>query len=355
MPHFLDTLPFDWSRPESRELHDFLAGIHFREGPVVEFAVRAGVKPATVAWGRPMHSVWHDLITKARNQNRLRALLEQVAENDEAVAHRLRELMAAEPVVEAPAAVDSGVAWKGFDARDAWERQIFDQPTLLDVAFMRRGVELAPAVVRLLVTLESGRAYGTAFRIGEDLLLTNHHVLYDIGLGPGPGTGPGPGPGFGPATRVEAWLHYELDTAARHRAHTVVRCRPETITGDPAHDWAVIRADGPLPDDIPVVELADSEPVSVGERVSIIQHPNGGVKKIGMHHNIVRHVDDDVIQYWTDTEAGSSGSPVFNERWQLVGLHHRWVAVEELGKREFRNQGRRISRVAEGLASAGVL
>ncbi|MGO4757402.1 trypsin-like peptidase domain-containing protein, partial [Streptomyces sp. 2MCAF27] len=276
--------------PESRELHDFLAGIHFREGPVVEFAVRAGVKPATVAWDRPMHSVWHDLITKARNQNRLRALLEQVAENDEAVALRLGELMAAEPVVEAPAAVDTGVVWKGFDARDAWERQIFDQPTLLDVAFMRRGVELAPAVVRLLVTLESGgRAYGTAFRIGEDLLLTNHHVLYDNG----PVSAPGP------ATRVEAWLHYELDTAARHRAHTVVRCRPETITGDPAHDWAVIRADGPLPDDIPVVELADAEPVSVGERVSIIQHPNGGVKKIGMHHNIVRHVDDDVIQYWT--------------------------------------------------------
>ncbi|WP_319688172.1 trypsin-like peptidase domain-containing protein [Streptomyces sp. ME19-01-6] len=346
LPHFLDALPFDWSRPESRELHDLLAGIHFREGPVVEFAVRAGVKPATIAWDRPMHSVWHDLITKARNQNRLRALLEQVAESDEAVALRLRELMAAEPVVEAPAAADSGVVWKGFDARGGWERQIFDEPTLLDVAFMRRGVELAPAVVRLLVALESGRAYGTAFRIGDDLLLTNHHVLFDPGSGPVGGT---------PATRVEAWLHYELDTAARHRVHTVVHCRPETITGDRTHDWAVIRADGPLPPDIPVVALAAAEPVSVGERVSIIQHPNGGVKKIGMHHNVVRHVDDDVIQYWTDTEAGSSGSPVFNERWQLVGLHHRWLAVEEFGKREFRNQGRRISRVAEGLASAGVL
>ncbi|MDT0549690.1 MULTISPECIES: trypsin-like peptidase domain-containing protein [Streptomyces] len=344
MPHFLDALPFDWSRPESRELHDFLAGVYFREGPVVEFAVRAGVKPASVAWDRPMHSVWHDLITKARNQNRLRALLERVAEGDEAVGLRLRELMAADPVVEAPAAADSGVVWKGFDARGGWERQIFDEPTLLDVAFMRRGAELAPGVVRLLVELPGGRAYGTAFRIGADLLLTNHHVLY--GIGPGPGR----------ATRAEAWLHYELDTAARHRAHTVVRCRPETITGDPAHDWAVIRSDGPLPDDIPVSELATAEPVSVGERVYVIQHPKGGVKKIGMHHNIVRHVDDDVIQYWTDTEAGSSGSPVFNERWQLIALHHRWVAVEEeRGKREFRNQGRRISRVAEGLAAAGVL
>ncbi|MEU1790564.1 trypsin-like peptidase domain-containing protein [Streptomyces sparsogenes] len=345
MPHFLDTLPFDWSRPESRELLDFLAGIHFREDPVVEFAARAGVKPATIAWGRPMHSVWRDLITKARNQNRLRALLEQVAENDEAVALRLRELTGADPVVEAPAGADAGVVWKGFDdARGAWERQIFDEPTLLDVSFMRRGVELAPAVARLLVALEGGRAYGTAFRIGGDLLLTNHHVLFD----------PGPA-GFRPARAVEAWLHYELDTAARPRVPTVVCCRPETITGDRAHDWAVIRTAEPLPDDIPVVELAAGEQVSVGERVYIIQHPHGGMKKIGMHHNVVRHVDDDVIQYWTDTEAGSSGSPVFDERWQLIALHHRWLAVEDAGKREFRNQGRRISRVAEGLAAAGVL
>lgn len=346
MPHFLDALPFDWSRPESRELRDFLASTYFRVGPVVEFAAQAGVKPAAIAWDRPMHSVWHDLITKARNQNRLSALLEQVAESDEAVAHRLRELKAPDPVVEAPAACDTGVSWKGFDGRGAWERQIFDHPTLLDVAFMRRGAELAAAVVRLLVNLEGGPCYGTAFRIGEDLLLTNHHVLFDRGRGPVIGP---------PATRVQAWLHYELDTAARHRVPTVVSCRPDTIVGDREHDWAVIRTADPLPDDIPVIELDGADPVTVGERVYIIQHPHGGVKKIGMHHNIVRHVDGHVIQYWTDTEAGSSGAPVFNERWRLVALHHRWLATEVAGQREYRNQGRRISRVAEGLTSAGML
>jgi len=88
--------------------------------------------------------------------------------------------------------------------------------------------------------------------------------------------------------------------------------------------------------------------------VYIIQHPNGGMKKIGMIHNVVRYVDDDVIRYLTDTEGGSSGSPVFNERWQVVALHHYWVTDTVDGKTEIRNQGRRIERVVAGLAAAGI-
>jgi hypothetical protein len=76
------------------------------------------------------------------------------------------------------------------------------------VAFLQRGVELAPAVARLLVTLPDGRYYGTGFRIGEDLLLTNHHVLFGAA-----GTS---------ATGVEAWLRYELGVT--HFAHRSNAC-----------------------------------------------------------------------------------------------------------------------------------
>ena len=143
--YFLDTLPFDWTRPEARELRDFLAATFFREGPVIGFAQQAGISPAAVAWSQPMQSVWHELITKARNQGRLRELLDQVAASGEAVAARLRELTADTPLVEAPAAGDQP-AWREFADRGVLERQIFDEPTLLDVAFLQRGVELAPAV-----------------------------------------------------------------------------------------------------------------------------------------------------------------------------------------------------------------
>ena len=88
--------------------------------------------------------------------------------------------------------------------------------------------------------------------------------------------------------------------------------------------------------------------------VFIIQHPDGGPKMIGLSHNLVRYVDDDVLQYWTDTKAGSSGAPVFNSRWEVVGLHHRWVQAPEGEGVTYRNQGRRIGRVLEGLERHGL-
>ena len=91
------------------------------------------------------------------------------------------------------------------------------------------------------------------------------------------------------------------------------------------------------------------------DRVYIIQHPQGREKKIGMIHNVVVGVTEDVIQYRTDTEAGSSGSPVFNEQWQLVGLHHRWGSTVKGGRTEYYNQGRRIERVVAALNTEGVI
>lgn len=348
--HFVDALPFDWTRAESRELRDVLANAYYREPAVVQLAQQADISPASLALGQPMVRVWHDLLEEARNQDKLRTLLQQVlAGPDAAVAGRVAELLADEPPVEAPepGGPGDGGGWKGFDDRDALERQIQDQPTLLDVAFLARGLQLAPAVCRLLVRLPSGRYYGTGLRIGADLLLTNHHVLFDWDQGDAP------------ASQVEAWFGYENDTAGRALAHEVVPCRPETIAGDKDHDWAAIRTAAGMPRAAPIVDVAGSVdvPVQVGDRVYIIQHPNGGVKKIGMHHNLVRFVDEDVLQYWTDTEAGSSGSPVFDEQWRLVALHHRWVESAGAGGagREFRNQGRRIGRVAEGLSARGLM
>lgn len=337
MATFVDKVPFDWSDRRARDLRDLLANTYYTVRSVLSFLTPATIPPGAVNLEGSMLEVWHDIITKAANRGTLRDLLQLVASSgDKAVAFRIEEILDSEPVTSAPPPTGEPV-WKNDDA-EAFERQIGDEPTLIDVAFLRRGAELAPAISRLLVTLPTGKYYGTAFRISEDLLLTNHHVLFDHDAGDAV------------ATDVEIWFGYERDLSGRDLAFETVQGRPDTIVGDKVHDWAVVRVDGAMPNGVPVIDLSPGS-VEADDRVYIIQHPNGGPKKIGMVHNVVRHVDDTVVQYWTDTEGGSSGAPVFDETWRIIALHHRWVKV---GK-EYRNQGQRIERVVEGLRAKGLV
>ncbi len=59
-----------------------------------------------------------------------------------------------------------------------------------------------------------------------------------------------------------------------------------------------------------------------GQSVSLIQHPKGARKEVVLNGNQVQAIYPNWIQYQTDAEPGSSGSPLFNTQWQLVGLHH---------------------------------
>ena len=342
MTTFLDKPPpYDFADPAARDLWDLLAANYLSKPPVQDMLVAVGVNRAEIDWDQAMKWVWADILTLTHRQAKLRFLLQQIADGgDAAVASRIAELTAASPVTATPqAAVPT--TWKGFGG--GIEKIIQAEPTFLDIAFLRRGVELGAGVCRLLVTLSGEKYYGTAFRIAPDLLLTNHHVLFDHDHGDAR------------ATAVEAWFGYERSFAGLDMPHTVVLGDPASIIGQKDHDWAVVRTADPMPAQAPVIDLTGSGPVAVDDRVYIIQHPGGAPKKIGMIHNVVRHVDDDVVQYLTDTEGGSSGSPVFNEQWQIVALHHRWTEAKEGGVTEIRNQGRRIERVVEGLQAAQVI
>jgi len=68
----------------------------------------------------------------------------------------------------------------------------------------------------------------------------------------------------------------------------------------------------------------------VGECVNVVQHPGGRVKQIAIRNNRLLDLPgesdgeklDPYFLYEADTEKGSSGSPVFNDQWEVVALHH---------------------------------
>lgn len=74
--------------------------------------------------------------------------------------------------------------------------------------------------------------------------------------------------------------------------------------------------------------------ILVGQPINIIQHPAGGVKHYAYQNNNVVDILnlEQYIQYTTDTKQGSSGSPCYNNAWELVALHHSGVPLVIEGK-----------------------
>jgi V8-like Glu-specific endopeptidase len=72
--------------------------------------------------------------------------------------------------------------------------------------------------------------------------------------------------------------------------------------------------------------------------------------------NQISGVDDRVVHYLTDTETGSSGSPVFDAAGRLIALHHAGGRPQEVLGRPptAKNEGIRIEQITAGLRSAGV-
>jgi endonuclease/exonuclease/phosphatase family metal-dependent hydrolase len=92
---------------------------------------------------------------------------------------------------------------------------------------------------------------------------------------------------------------------------------------NPSLDYTIVGCDDQGLDDISPIRLQRNPAlITEQERVVVIQHPRARKKEVALHDNRVTNLLDRVLRYRTDTEPGSSGSPVFNNAWELVALHH---------------------------------
>ena len=211
--------------------------------------------------------------------------------------------------------------------------QIIATNDLLDVRFLEDGAHAARSVGRLRKPVAGGNKVGTGFLVAPRVLMTNHHVIADS-----------------QEARETTW---ELDFFVREDGVTtgptqVFRLQPDLLfIADDGLDFALVaveevntagnRLDGRGFHTL----IPQSGKAVVGERLNIIQHPGGKPQQVALHDNKLLDVVDDFLHYRTDTQGGSSGSPVFNQQWDLVALHH--AAVGNL------NEGVRISSIVSFL------
>jgi hypothetical protein len=72
------------------------------------------------------------------------------------------------------------------------------------------------------------------------------------------------------------------------------------------------------PQPIPIAKVIP--PAGTGTQVRVVGHPSGRGLSFSSGE-FLGHADPK-LHYRAATEGGSSGSPVFNADWKLVGLHH---------------------------------
>lgn len=181
-----------------------------------------------------------------------------------------------------------------------------------DLLFVEQARAAAHAVGRLKVGKE---AIGTCFMISRDLLITNNHVIKDEKR----------------AKECRVEFNYERLHRKTSRDVTIFEFDPEKffVTDERDHmDFTVIalgdRVDGTLTPEAlgacPISPAKDKH--SIGDFVNVVQHPEGDFKKVVMRENLLIHRGNHILLYTADTGNRSSGSPVFNDRWQVVALHH---------------------------------
>jgi V8-like Glu-specific endopeptidase len=244
------------------------------------------------------------------------------------------------------------------------EEVVIGQDGRLTISFFERGLVASRAVAKVLVhKIIDGKetktfACGSGWLITPNLLVTNFHVIEarnrrkeqaatesDLRA---------------QAMRTVAHFNYleenqdyfeytctELVNFNEELDYALLRLsEPSSNSNKPLSSWGYLSVSPTVPN------------LVKGDRLNIIQHPQCGPQRIAIRSNF--YVDtlstptmSNRIRYLTDTEPGSSGSPVFNDDWQVVALHHAAVQVPEtIYKGEvikYNNQGILIHKILESL------
>ena len=200
---------------------------------------------------------------------------------------------------------------------------VIDEPDFLPINFLQKGLILQKCVARIL--LPSGGC-ATGFLITPNLLITNNHVLPSREI-----------------ARIAKFLfNYQDDVTDREELPSEYSANAEIYYSNSRMDcdFAIVGISGNPGNQWGYTSLLSHVQTEVGKNCIIIQIPEGMRKQIVIHNSIIVEFGPRVLKYTADAVSGSSGSPIFDDFWRLIGVHQSEGDLKEnptVGLRKYKN------------------
>lgn len=231
------------------------------------------------------------------------------------------------------------VGWSGGTAIDSKKNRlneaIIGRDNFKQLVWLEKALDASKRVAKIDGCIEA-----TGFMIAKNLFITNHHVFDSAKK----------------AARCDLWFNYRkafdgklsdvdywrVDSGSLYESneeldYAIVKVFPNDQGRDAGDVWGYF--------DISI----DAE-IKKNERANIIQHPEGRKQEIAFRDNQIKAIGSNYLQYVTDTQPGSSGSPVLNDDFEVIAMHSGSIADPDSPDRKwYRNHGFLISAIYEEL------
>jgi hypothetical protein len=237
----------------------------------------------------------------------LRQLTEvwQLAATDDEGGGPLVHLLEAEALKkqggESIDATGAHASLQSLDRQRGFLQAVLGEERYRTIDWLRAGLARADNVARIGSLFKT---LGTGFLAeidGEQLLVTNHHVI----------------PEAIHESRAQVTFDAREGAKRRYKVQEVVwTSKVEDL------DATIVKLDKPVEGVEPYPVCGAVPPLEPPARVYVIGHPRGGTMSFSIADNVLLAHKDPKLQYRAPTDPGSSGSPVFDEEWSLLALHH---------------------------------